>query len=194
MGLLTFFQSVWDLVRWPIENCTSCCDILDPDYYCKTSPGVYTTSQMFNHWEHDVKHDFTRHQSSLSPSSSSHVSLTQHSTSSDSRSRSDAPSNNSYSYCKEARDRQVQFLFYGGSDHPTATGGLHSSGYRSDMISNYALSMEPMSPAAIESPRINHEIPCFFSPQSPMSAPIYSPYIFRTPEQRTRRSTGYYSM
>ncbi|CAI5724537.1 unnamed protein product [Peronospora effusa] len=200
MGMSRFFQSVWDLVRRPFVDCTSCYDILDPDYYRETSPGVYTTPQMFNHWEHDVKQDFlmqSRYQSSLSLSPSTHVGLAQNSTSSSSRSRSDSPLNSPYSYYnKEERDMHVQFLFYGGSDHLTRS--LNSSGYRSDMISNHALSMKPMSPAVIESPRINHEMPCFFSPrdtlQSPMSAPMYSPYIFKITEQRnTRRSTGYHS-
>ncbi|CAI5737535.1 unnamed protein product [Peronospora destructor] len=198
MRLSGFFQNVWDLVRRSFEDCTSCCDMLDPDYYRKTSPGVYTTPQMFNHWDHDVKHDFTqsRYQSSLSLSTSSQVDLTQNSTSSGSRLCADSSSNNPY-YNKE-RNRRVQFLFYSGSVRPSSTGGLYSSGYRSDMISNDALSMQPTSPAAIKLPRINHDMPCFFSPrdtlQSPMSAPIYSPHIFKITEQQTRRSTGCYSM
>ncbi|EEY57463.1 uncharacterized protein PITG_00012 [Phytophthora infestans T30-4] len=181
MGLSEFFHSVWDFVCRPFEDCTSCCDVLDPDYYRKTSPGVHRSPQMFNRWEHGVKYNIT---SSRPPSSGS---------------RSDSPSN--YSYEEEEEERQVQFLFYGGSDPPTPTsvGDLYpSGGYRSDMISNY---VEPMSPAAsIESPRISHEMPCFFSPrntplQSPMSAPIYSPHLFKISEQRmSRRSTGYYNM
>lgn len=203
MGLSEFFHSVWDFVRRPFEECTSCCDVLDPDYYRKTSPGVRRTPQMFDRWENDVKYDFTRSRppSSLPPSSSSHVRLTQRSTSSGSGSRSGSPLNYSYSYYEEEEgERQVQFLFYGGSDPPTPTsaGGLYLNGYRSDMISNYVQPVEPMSPASIESPRINHEMPCFFSPrdmpQSPMSAPIYSPHLFKITEQRTRRNSGYYNM
>ncbi|KAG7376317.1 hypothetical protein PHYPSEUDO_013767 [Phytophthora pseudosyringae] len=208
MGVSGFFQYVWDLVRRPFENCTSCCDVLDPDYYRKTSPGVRRTSPMFNRWEHDVKYNLTpsRPPSQLPPFSSSptvgktqgsreHQSKTLSSSGSRSGSRSDSPSDYSY---EEEDERQVQFLFYGGSDPPTPTsaGGLYSNGYRSDMISNY---VEPRSPAAsIESPRISHEMPCFFSPrdvaaQSPMSAPIYSPHLFKITEQRTtRRSAGYY--
>ncbi|KAG6951880.1 hypothetical protein JG688_00013539 [Phytophthora aleatoria] len=209
MGLSDFLHSVWDFVCRPFEDCTSCCDVLDPDYYRKTSPGVRGTPQMFNRWEHDVKYNLTpsRPPSSLPQYASTHVgeelqsrehqSKTLSSSGSRSGSHSDSPSNYSY---EEEDERQVQFLFYGGSDPPTPTsaGGLNClNGYRSDMISNY---VEPMSPAAsIESPRINHEMPCFFSPrdtplQSPMSAPIYSPHLFKITEQRTsRRSTGYYS-
>eukprot|EP00644_Phytophthora_capsici_P010825 jgi/Phyca11/104436/e_gw1.9.575.1 len=177
MGVSGFFRYIWDLVRQPFEDCTSCCDVLDPDYYRKTSPGVRRSPQMFNRWEYDVQ------SKTLSSSGS--------------RSGSSANSPLNYSY-EEEDERQVQFLFYGGSDPPTpnSVGGLHQNGYRSDMISNY---VEPMSPAAsIESPRISHEMPCFFSPrntpiQSPMSAPIYSPHLFKIAEQRTtRRSAGYY--
>ncbi|KAF4039904.1 hypothetical protein GN244_ATG07849 [Phytophthora infestans] len=207
MGLSEFFHSVWDFVCRPFEDCTSCCDVLDPDYYRKTSPGVHRSPQMFNRWEHGVKYNITssRPPSSLPAFSRSHVgtreqqSKTLSSSGSRSGSRSDSPSN--YSYEEEEEERQVQFLFYGGSDPPTPTsvGDLYpSGGYRSDMISNY---VEPMSPAAsIESPRISHEMPCFFSPrntplQSPMSAPIYSPHLFKISEQRmSRRSTGYYNM
>ncbi|OWZ07457.1 hypothetical protein PHMEG_00020145 [Phytophthora megakarya] len=200
MGLSEFFSRVWDFVCQPFEDCTSCCDVLDPDYYRKTSPGVRRAPEMFNRWEHDVKYDYThsRPPSSLPSSTKSHggavhQSKTLSSSGSRSASSSDTPSRYSY----EEDERQVQFLFYGGSDPPTPTSGnLCPNGYRSDMISNY---VEPMSPASIESPRINHEMPCFFSPRdtplhSPMSAPIYSPHLFRITEQHTRRSSGYYSM
>ncbi|KAG6619918.1 uncharacterized protein IUM83_05693 [Phytophthora cinnamomi] len=209
MGLGEFFRNVWDFVCSSFEDCTSCCDVLDPDYYRKTSPGVRRTPQMFNRWDNDVKYDFGGHPpsrapSSLPPVSSSPVGRTLRSftspssmsgsagSSSGSASRSQSPS--SYSY-EEEDERQVQFLFYGGSDPPTPTGGTYPSGYRSDMISKYVQPVEPASPAFIASPRINHEMPCFFSPRttptSPMSAPIYSPHLFRITEQRTR-NTEYY--
>ncbi|CAH0482176.1 unnamed protein product [Peronospora belbahrii] len=201
MGLSVFFQRVWDLVRRPFEDCTSCCDVIDPDYYRKASPGVHRTPRMYDHWERDVKY-FTQSRPPLSRSSStsSRVGLTKRSTSSGSRSRSDTPSNCSYSYDKEeAGDRQVQFLFYGGSDYPTPAGGLCTSGYRSDMISHYVRPMmESMSPVLIKSPRINHEMPCFFSPrnapQSPMFAPIYSPHLFTITEHRIRYGSRYYNV
>ncbi|KAG1703973.1 hypothetical protein DVH05_006979 [Phytophthora capsici] len=206
MGVSGFFRYIWDLVRQPFEDCTSCCDVLDPDYYRKTSPGVRRSPQMFNRWEYDVKMELTpSNPPTRPPFQSSNVDKTPESrevqsktlSSSGSRSGSSANSPLNYSY-EEEDERQVQFLFYGGSDPPTpnSVGGLHQNGYRSDMISNY---VEPMSPAAsIESPRISHEMPCFFSPrntpiQSPMSAPIYSPHLFKIAEQRTtRRSAGYY--
>jgi hypothetical protein len=200
MGLSGFFHYVWDLVRRPFEDCTSCCDVLDPDYYRKTSPGVHRTPQQFNRWEKDVKYDFTasRPPSSLPPSSSSHAGVMTQRSKTSSSSRSDSPMN--YSYEEEEDGQQhLQFLFYGGSDPPTPTstgGGVRVHGYRSDMISNYVQPVEPISPAAIPSPRINHEMPCFFSPrntpQSPMTAPIYSPHLFRITEQQPRRSSGYY--
>ncbi|KAF1785702.1 hypothetical protein GQ600_9745 [Phytophthora cactorum] len=187
MGLSDFLHSVWDFVCRPFEDCTSCCDVLDPDYYRKTSPAR-------------LKYNLTpsRPPSSIPQYASTHVgeelqsrehqSKTLSSSGSRSGSHSDSPSNYSY---EEEDERQR-------SPTPTSAGGLnYLNGYRSDMISNY---VEPMSPAAsIESPRINHEMPCFFSPrdtplQSPMSAPIYSPHLFKITEQRTsRRSTGYYS-
>ncbi|EGZ24497.1 hypothetical protein PHYSODRAFT_554653 [Phytophthora sojae] len=214
MGLSEFFRDLWDLVRSPFEDCTSCCDVLDPDYYRKTSPGVRRTPQMFNRWDHDVKFDVgSNPPSRLPPSfsfspviSSSHAGRTQRSftspaslsgsspsSGSGSASRSQSPS--SYSY-EEEDERQVQFLFYGGSDPPTPTGGgAYPSGYRSDMISKYIQPTEPISPASIASPRISHEMPCFFSPRttptSPMSAPIYSPHLFKITEQRTRNAEYY---
>ncbi|KAH7477322.1 hypothetical protein PRIC1_001332 [Phytophthora ramorum] len=196
MGVSEFFHSVWDLLRRPFEECTSCCDVLDPNYYRKTSPGVRRSPQMFNRFN-DVKYDFSKSRppSSLPPSSSnSHADITQRSNmSSGSGSRSASPMN--YSYEEEEEERHVQFLFYGGSDPPTPTSAGGPGGYRSDMISNY---VEPISPAAFASPRINHEMPCFFSPrntpaQSPMSAPIYSPHLFKIAEQRHRHSAGHYS-
>lgn len=193
MGISGFFRYVWDVVRRPFTECTdcvSCYEMCDPDYYRKTSPGVRRTPQMFDRWDRDVKYDFTQERpvSSNAPPSSthSHVVLTQH---------SKASSGSTYSY-EEEDERQVQFLFYGGSDPPTPTsaGGHYSNGYRSDMISGYTQPAEPRSPAMIASPHISHEMPCFFSPrnapQSPMSAPIYSPHLFKISEQR--RSTGYY--
>ncbi|KAE8877089.1 hypothetical protein PF005_g22967 [Phytophthora fragariae] len=204
MGVSEFFHNLWDLVRRPFEDCTSCCDVLDRDYYRKTSPGVRRTPQMFNRWDYDVKFDVGSHPpsrlpSSLPPVPNSYEGRTQRSftspcsgSGSSSASRSMSPS--SYSYDEEENDdeRQMQFLFYGGSDPPTPTGGAYPSGYRSDMISKY---VEPMSPASIASPRINHEMPCFFSPRttptSPMSAPIYSPHLFKINEQRTRIAEYY---
>ncbi|RLN65822.1 hypothetical protein BBJ28_00012082 [Nothophytophthora sp. Chile5] len=182
---------LWNLLRRPFQDCTNCYVVCDSDYYRNASPGVRQPPQQLDRWDRDVKYDFTqanRPVSSNAPSSGGRPGTTH---------RSKTSSDSYYSY-EEDEQPGVQFLFYGGSDPPTPTSaaGILQGGYRSDMISNYnhTLATEPMSPAALVSPRISHEIPCFFSPrntpQSPLSTPLYSPHLFRITEQR--RSSGYY--
>ncbi|KAL3663308.1 hypothetical protein V7S43_011717 [Phytophthora oleae] len=190
MGVSDFFQDVWDFMCRPFEDCKSCTevldDVLDPYYYSKTSPGVRRIPPKFDRacWDNDLKYDF-----SLSrPPPSSHSPANSRVVVTLSRSRSLSASR---SY--EEEDQQIQFLFYSGSDisTPMLTERLCSSGYRSDAISRQ---LQPIS----EPPRLSREIPCFFSPRntplmSPMSAPIYSPHLFKISEQRGRNQSRHYN-
>uniref|UniRef100_M4B5F9 Uncharacterized protein n=1 Tax=Hyaloperonospora arabidopsidis (strain Emoy2) TaxID=559515 RepID=M4B5F9_HYAAE len=204
MGVSEVLYAIGHFVCRPFSDCSSCVDVLDRSYYSKTSPGVYASPQMFNRWENDVKHGYTRSRPLPSrlppppPPRTRKKGLTKRSTSSSSRPRSESSSNNPSYYSfedEEERDRRVQFLFYGGSDPPTPTsrGGLAAStGYRSDMIS------DAVSLTSIRSPQINHEIPCFFSPRdtprSSVSASMYSPHVFKITEQKQRRNARLRSM
>ncbi|ETN15071.1 hypothetical protein PPTG_07275 [Phytophthora nicotianae INRA-310] len=173
---------MWDFLRRPFEDCKSYCDVLDPYYYSKTSPGVRRNPPKFDRacWENDLKYDFSlsRPPPSFQSSSSGRMQFT--------LSRSRSQSRSASVLHEEEEEQQVQFLFYGGSDisTPVSVGKLCSSGYRSDVICT------PMRLVS-QPPRISHEIPCFFSPRdtpmmSPMSAPIYSPHLFQINEQRWR--------
>ncbi|CAI5733993.1 unnamed protein product [Hyaloperonospora brassicae] len=199
MGVSDVLYTIGHFLCRPFADCSSCCDVLDRHYYYKTSPGGHTSPQMFNRWPTDVKHTAKRSRPlpSRPPVSKTHVGVTKRSTSSSSRARSESSSNNpsSSNYDDDdERDRHVQFLFYGGSDPPTPTsrGGLASVGYRSDLISDTG------SRAPIQSPQINREIPCFFSPRqtprSSLSMSMYSPHVFKITEHQTRRNARYRSM
>ncbi|OWZ04301.1 hypothetical protein PHMEG_00023819 [Phytophthora megakarya] len=174
MGVSKLFRDIWNFMRRPFEDCTSCTDVLDPYYYSKTSPGVRRDPPKFDRacWENDLKYDFSLSRpppSFQSPSDRRGYTLSGSSSFSDPLSYS------------EDEDR-IEFLFYGGSEVLTPLSSERLvSGYRTDLIS------KPTKTTS--QPQINHEIPCFFSPRdtplrSPLTAPIYSPHLFKITEQR----------
>ncbi|CEG40650.1 uncharacterized protein PHALS_10836 [Plasmopara halstedii] len=197
-----FIRILWDLVCQPFEYCRNCCDVLDPAYYRKMSPGGRRNPQMFNCWDNDKNTLTPSYPTSSFPTlSSSNLEYSCRAndnkfiTLSTSRSRS-VSSTPSESAHEEEGENQLHFLFYGGSDSlsPKAVGKR----YRRDIISDC---QEPTSPVvSIESPRIDHKMPCFFSStiaplQFPMSDSIYSANLLGDIDQQGQRSgTGHCNM